>query len=467
MSVSVLEPITPYPWQLESAGRLAEIIRARGAAIDASDTGIGKTVVALEVVRRLGDPPTLVVCPKSVIPSWERTAARMGVSVDVVNYEKLVRGRTPYGFFEYGGGTVRWWQWAPEVRFVIFDEVHRCKARSSLASRVLRACRRFNKWVLGLSATIAESPLDMYALGYVLRLHDGSDKPTLKYPKKTSFASWAMRYGARPGVWSWLEWTPSDERRKEFMRELHRALFPDCGVRIRYSDLPPEWVPQTRIIPELVSLDDTDEQKLNEIYLEVARLFQSDEPPMVQTLRLRQQAELLKVPAMVEMTQDGLANGHSVVCFVNFRETAWKLAAALDTEAVIDGDQVGERGARARQAIVDKFQSGVIRLVICNIQAGGVGLDLHDTIGDHPRLALISPPWSAIQLRQALGRAARTGQKSLSVQKILFVEDTIEEKVYARVQRKLTALDTLQDGDLTPVEDPAILSKSHASTSSV
>ena len=51
-------------------------------------------------------------------------------------------------------------------------------------------------------------------------------------------------------------------------------------------------------------------------------------------------------------------------------------------------------------------------------QAGGTGLSLHDVNGEHPRVSLISPSFSAIDLKQALGRIHRAGAKSPAVQKL-------------------------------------------------
>ena len=66
--------MTPHAYQAKSIERLSAILAANGAAIDGSDPGIGKTLVAVEVMRKL-NRPTLVVCPKAVIPGWDRTAA--------------------------------------------------------------------------------------------------------------------------------------------------------------------------------------------------------------------------------------------------------------------------------------------------------------------------------------------------------------------------------------------------------
>ena len=100
--------------------------------------------------------------------------------------------------------------------------------------------------------------------------------------------------------------------------------------------------------------------------------------------------------------------------------------------------------------MIDMFQSDQARVCISMIQAGGTGLSLHDVTGEHPRVSLISPTFSAIELRQTLGRVHRAGGKSKSVQKIVFAANTVEDQVCRAVRRKLNNLDMINDGELTP-----------------
>ena len=125
-------------------------------------------------------------------------------------------------------------------------------------------------------------------------------------------------------------------------------------------------------------------------------------------IRARQKVELLKVPLFVELTEDLIEDGNSVVIMVNFRDTITALAKKLKTNCIIWGDNKGSE----RQDNIDNFQSDESRVIIVNIVAGGVGVSLHDTIGNHPRVLLISPNDSALVLRQAFGRIHRTGAKT-------------------------------------------------------
>jgi hypothetical protein len=52
-------------------------------------------------------------------------------------------------------------------------------------------------------------------------------------------------------------------------------------------------------------------------------------------------------------------------------------------------------------------------------------------------------------MRQVTGRVWRESSKTKSVQKIVFVAGTVEERVCESVKEKLENLDILNDGDLS------------------
>tara|TARA_E500000331_G_scaffold270821_1_gene262419 strand:+ start:129 stop:392 length:264 start_codon:yes stop_codon:yes gene_type:complete len=84
-------------------------------------------------------------------------------------------------------------------------------------------------------------------------------------------------------------------------------------------------------------------------------------------------------------------------------------------------------------------------------QAGGTGLSLHDETGEYPRVSLISPSFSAIDLRQCLGRVHRATGKSPSIQKIVFASGTVEMRVCKLVRAKLNNLDLINDDEMNPI----------------
>ena len=135
----------------------------------------------------------------------------------------------------------------------------------------------------------------------------------------------------------------------------------------------------------------------------------------------------------------------SIVLFMNFTDSIDALSERLKTKCIVDG----RNKKREREKNIDNFQNDKKRVIIVNTQAGGAGISLHDLNGKYPRMALISPSYSAIVLKQCLGRVHRDGAKTKALQRIVFVANTVEEKVCESVKEKLGNLDLINDGVLS------------------
>ena len=101
-----------------------------------------------------------------------------------------------------------------------------------------------------------------------------------------------------------------------------------------------------------------------------------------------------------------------------------------------------------RQRCIDAFQNNKYKVIIAIIQAGGVGISLHDIHGYHPRLSLISPTWTGYDIKQALGRIHRAGAKTPALQRLIFCANTYEDKINDIIKRKLRNIDAINNGDL-------------------
>lgn len=433
-------------YQVPSVQRLVASVRALGAVLDASDVGTGKTYSALAACRELGLKP-LVVCPKSVIPSWKKAAKHFGLTIEAINYELVRRGSLAYcsQHTDFRGRTSFSWDLdALGCTALIFDEVHRCKAQTSLNSKLLIAAKRQEIPTLALSATAATDPTEMKAIGYLLEL----------FGSPSEHWSWCLRNGCSQGRFGGIKFGHSEAA----LRSIHQSIYPAKGTRIRVADLGDAF-PETQINTQLVSLNGNTE-KVNEAYrlaeeaVERVRSKQATDSShhLTLMLRARQISEASKIPLLADMVEDSVESGLSVAVFLNFQDSIATLQEAIQAKfgaefpvSIIQGGQTSEE----RQAAIEAFQADRARVIIANIQAGGVGVSLHDLNGKHARIALISPTWSAIDLRQTLGRVHRAGGKTKSLQRIIYAEGTVEERVAASVQAKLDRLDQLNDGELS------------------
>jgi SNF2 family DNA or RNA helicase len=161
-------------------------------------------------------------------------------------------------------------------------------------------------------------------------------------------------------------------------------------------------------------------------------------------IRARMKIEMFKVPIMLDIINEGIDSGYSVVVFVNYVDTMNVIANNFNTKCLIHGDQT----MTERQSMIDMFQNNTSNIIICIMQAGGVGISLHDIHGGHPRMSIISPTWSGQDMQQALGRIHRAGSKSPAMQRIVFCAETYEDVICEMIQTKLTNITSINDGDL-------------------
>lgn len=436
-----IQPLTRpeglLPYQGPSVQGLVASIRSFGAALDASDVGTGKTYTSLAAFRQLGISP-VVVAPLTVLPSWERAAKHLGVTIRAINWDKVRTGNTPLG--KWATADKKSFVWANDIEGLIFDEVHRAKSHKTQNHHLVAAAKRQNIRTIALSATAASNPLQMKALGFLLGLH-----------QYKGFWAWVEQYGCFADRWGGYKF----DGNAKHLQALHGQIFPKKGVRVRVADLGDAF-PETQVATELVTV--AKPELINRAFEDVAealaaiadKKLHDPEHHLTKLLRARQTSELAKIPALIQMAEDAIEQGMSVAIFVNFDESLNAVSEHLgkeNTVVQIHGKQTPEE----RQAAIDAFQADRARVIVANIKAGGVGVSLHDLNGNHPRMALISPTWSAIDLRQALGRVHRAGGKTKSLQRIVFAAGTVEERVARMVEEKLAHLDTLNDGELSAV----------------
>lgn len=448
--------LTPPPGINETQ---AIIAGKNGNALDASDTGTGKTFVGLIAAHELGMTPC-IVAPLAVLPSWKRAAKLLGVRLGwVINYDKIRTGRTELGKWAKpdpaGGDDYQKFEYLylPGQRpLIIFDECQKCKSPDSKQGHLMLSAVNSGHKCLAISATAAKDPTEMRNLGALLGLHDGT---------KLAWRGWCFDNGCKEtrGSMQYRE-----KRQKQALEKLHRYIFPLKGSRLRVADIPE--FPETQIVAEAMDTGNTTEisDAYDDLEKAIAKLAGDAElsgrekhaQTLAEIMKARIRAEKAKLDLFVSLAEEALEEDHSAVIFVNFRAHVAELADRLKTKCLIWGSDLAGRQQKPeeRQANIDDFQADRSRVCVISLQAGGAGLSLHDLNGDYPRRAIISPSYSAIDLKQALGRVHRAGGKTKSMQQIIFAAGTIEEEICESIKAKLENIDTLNDGALAP---PSIL----------
>jgi superfamily II DNA or RNA helicase len=426
---------TLYPKQKEAFDFFSIKQKSGSNTLDTSHVGTGKTVVAAHLAKSL-NRPVAVICPKAVIPSWERELKETGIEpLFVLNYEKIRTGKTSW--MSKRGKKIMKWD-LPEDTLVLVDEVHKCKGPYTQNAQLLVSLVAQGYSIHAMSATAAEDPTEMRPLGFALGLHS-LNKPT---DTTKSWFGWMMQFGCTQN-----EWNAWELRRKTKLNDLNKVMYGKNVKRLTVDDFPDSFK-ANRVFVEPVAfgsaakiakaykdLDITPEIITN--LLENGTVEDSDWV-LVNLLRARQLAESLKAKDMADMARDYVEQGHSVVLFVNFTDTADTLQKLLKCPAIVGGQTADER-----QQIIDDFQDDKEHVIVVNIAAGGTGISLHDINGNRQRISLISPTFNVKDHLQALGRIHRNGAKSDAIQKILVASESIEEHVMRVIEQKSDNLNTL------------------------
>lgn len=423
----------PRTHQVESADKLRALLVRRKAAADCSETGTGKTISSLLAIERT-EFEFLVVCPLNVKSHWNQWIAELGMSdrcLGVLNWEECKLGVRPRIYSKQNG----FFMGLSKPRVIIFDEAHRAKSHKTLNAKMVQCARRQGHYLLLLSATLLQSPLNLGGLAYPLGL----------IPQQTGWFNWARQFGVGIGPWGGYE----DLSTKEHRLRLHN-LVASLATRVKRSDIPDfvEGVYQADLI-DAGEARDLIASEYDKLQAEIAELRSKEANAaevLTARLRGRQAIELLKAPIFLEIAQEHLDEGAKVALFCNFRATIQWIEdhAPKVPVRIITGSSTEKQ--RSEALAVFQGHPGPA-LILCMIQCASEGISLHDVDG-YERISLISPGESATHLIQALGRNVRLGSKSIGVNRILFVANTIEQTVYSNTRRKIRAIANIADGDL-------------------
>ena len=365
----------------------------------------------------------------------------------------------------------------PKDAIIIFDEAHRCKNFKSMTSKMLISMKNNNinkNKILLLSATIADKIICFKPFGVVFGFYNeviyfknwvrrlvGSIGPISTASQKDKIKSVMAQknnrsvnfYGSALAPLSHgtnhntnsSKGTIDDET---ILKIINNAIFPRYGSRIRIKELG-NMFPQNQVTAQLYYCNNNDE--INQQYDIIKAAFEeyklkqtSSGFPLAIILYARMKIELYKIPIILDVANDALENGYSVVIFVCFKETLQQLAEQLNTTCLIYGGQTLE----ARNEEINRFQNNKINVMISMIAAGGVGISLHDLHGGHPRMSIINPSWNSIELKQALGRIHRAGAKTPALQRLIYCANTYEDKICEVVENKLKNIDMINNGEI-------------------
>ncbi len=440
------------PYQRDSVAWALFLRKYRFGGVLADDMGLGKTLQALAIIsteRVAGTPPSLVICPKTLISTWVAESKRFTPDLRVVAVEGNARERkavleraastdlfvTSYSLFQRDA---KLYQKIP-MHYAILDEaqyVKNSKTATALAVKTLKASHR-----LALTGTPLENGVhELWSLFDFLMPGLLGDQKMFK----TTFERPIKEFGDNERLQT------LKRRVKPFLlRRTKESVAPELPPRIEQND----WCELTEVQASLYAevlastrrdvFEAVEKKGFNrsriEILAALTRLRQVCNHPALVDKRLSKGEDVSgKLAYALELLREAADGGHKVLLFSQFTSMLDLIRPELDKMGI--GHVTIEGKTKDRAGVVDQFRNDPTKHVfLLSLRAAGTGL----TLTEADTVVLYDPWWNPMVERQAMDRAHRIGQtKSVNVHKLV-TKGTIEEKVLALQEKKKAIFDAV------------------------
>jgi superfamily II DNA or RNA helicase len=436
--------ITLRPYQRAGIHWLTWLIKNRLHGILADDMGLGKTLQTILALRCAYETegahgPSLVICPKSVIPFWARELERYFPGMAAV-YHGPRRDREIWRDpgtriyitnFETVTNDIEALREVP-FYFVVVDEASFIKNSGTRRARAIKSLNAVHR--LALTGTPIENrPAELWSLfDFLMRGYLGShrgfleryEKPLIRGELEGEARELLVRK-IRPFILrrtkdqvaadlpekiemeEWCELTPEQ---RALYAEIQRLQVEPIRERLRAGE---EVDIATGILPVIT--------KLKQV---------CDHPALILGDKERLYGRSEKFDLIVAKLDRILEEGESAVLFSHFLGMLDLLQRALEERGVpfirIQGD------TEDRGELIARFNSGEARVALCSLRAAGHGINL--TAANH--VFHVDRWWNPAVEDQATDRVHRIGQdRTVYVHRIL-TQGTLEERIARLLERK-------------------------------
>ncbi|MCR4314366.1 MAG: DEAD/DEAH box helicase [Candidatus Uhrbacteria bacterium] len=441
------------PYQCDAVAWILFLRRYQFGGVLADDMGLGKTLQALAAIvteRPKGALPSLVVCPKTLIPVWLAESKRFTPSLKVSAVEGNAKEResllkrqtkkcgllvTSYSLLQRDAKLYRNYKFY----YAILDEAQYVKNPKSLTAAAVRTIQSHHR--LALTGTPLENGVhELWSLFDFLMPGLLGDR-----------ASFRSKFELPIRVHGRTDALVSLKRRvKPFMlRRTKEMVAPELPPRIEQTDVCPLTEPQASLYADVLSRvrEDVYEAvqskgfKRSQIVIlsALTKLRQVCNHPALVDKRSSRESEVSgKMAYALELVREAVEGGHKVLLFSQFTSMLDLLRDALDKMKISHLTIEGKTQDRA--TVVKNFRDANGGMVfLLSLRAAGTGL----TLTEADTVILYDPWWNPMVERQAMDRAHRIGQtKTVNVHK-LATRGTIEERVLALQEKKKSVFDAI------------------------
>jgi SWI/SNF-related matrix-associated actin-dependent regulator 1 of chromatin subfamily A len=168
----------------------------------------------------------------------------------------------------------------------------------------------------------------------------------------------------------------------------------------------------------------------------------NDKDFLARLTKVRVALHKAKHRAVEERIRDVISTNQKVIAFTAFTEGLKKHKAVFGDQCVTIS---GADNAEQRMEAVDRFQNDPeLRVAVCNIIAGGVGITL--TAGTH--VIFQDLDWVPANLLQAEDRAHRLGQTGRVTVEYMFADGTLDVFIAELLEGKLCMIEAVESDEM-------------------
>lgn len=441
----------PFPFQELD---IQKLIENNGTGIVATQVGGGKTLIAVEVARRLKTEVNFVIAPKGTHKrAWERTILEQIPNARVRYINSSADGKQ--AFLEMQEGRAGWYLIGPEFfrnyhwrgiepDLAVFDEVHRASNRQSKTAKMLHTLKAKRR--IGMSGTIAGNKIE--GMWSILKW---------VYPKVAgnSFWAWVDEYCKTKVDFFAGKIVDSEKTPGKivasipcYIRHLKREQC--CPMHPNGVDHELPAVQEEIRTVELLPAQRKIYKKLEkDLFVWLGDNPLAVEAPVAVRTRLRQIT--LGVPMIDEETQEVTfaedcdstklnelfqiisdhPEGEQMLILTHSQKFAKVTVARLRKAGMTAFEWSGQATQKVRDKALEDFIAGDVQFIVAVISAIGEGTDGLQEAANI--VVWLSKDDNRLLNEQAAGRLDRRGQKKSVISYEIIAEDTYDEGQFSKL----------------------------------
>lgn len=451
--IETIHPIILRPHQGPHFKKVLEILEKWFGYVDSSRTGGGKTIIALAVAATYG-LNLVVVCNLSMVDKWKSAAKYYGINLlHVITYQSL-RGTTKEDAYTMGHGLLvrdgEFFEASDTFNdcvksrlLLIFDEFQNVKNNNAQ----LASCHALVKAVIALGkeghvariGLLSAIPCDKkeHASSVFKMLGIITSDDLYKYEKGTRQYN---LIGLKEAIDKCNKLNP-DVTFDITVKPINRVTINTICYELYTRIIKDHYVSEMPKPPEdkdakngYYMMEPADLNKLIEgvQLLSSAAKYRPDKgsvslsrgcwQDITKALITIESAKINTIARLVKQKLDGDPNC-KVVVYLNYLKHIDQMVELLAKYNPLHMN--GRTPKNKRTEMFGQFQSNdnKYRLLICNPKVGGVGVDLDDIVGTHPRFMFIVPTYNYINDHQATGRICRADTIGTATIRFIYSKD--------------------------------------------